>query len=91
MEGTVQEKLNAIYEVAKEMPYAKITPYVFGDNIVSIQVTPKENYKIYRATNRIIVRSAKELENLKKDIAVSVIATETEQNANASETMKDAE
>ena len=91
MEGTVQEKLNAIYEVAKEMPYAKITPYVFGDNIISIQVTPKENYKIYRATNRIIVRSTKELENLKKDIAVSVIATETEQNAIASETMKDAE
>ena len=85
MEETVQEKLNAIYEVAKEMPYAKITPYVFGDNIVSIQVTPKENYKIYRATNRIIVRSAKELENLKKDIAVSVIATETEQSTNASE------
>lgn len=85
MEETVQEKLNAIYEVAKEMPYAKITPYVFGDNIISIQVTPKENYKIYRATNRIIVRSAKELENLKKDISVSVIATETEQNTNASE------
>lgn len=85
MEETVQEKLNAIYEVAKEMPYAKITPYVFGDNIISIQVTPKENYKIYRATNRIIVRSAKELENLKKDIAVSVIATETEQSTNASE------
>ena len=85
MEGTVQEKLNAIYEVAKEMPYAKITPYVFGDNIISIQVTPKENYKIYRATNRIIVRNAKELENLKKDIAVSVTTTETEQNANASE------
>ena len=85
MEETVQEKLNAIYEVAKEMPYAKITPYVFGDNIISIQVTPKENYKIYRATNRIIVRSAKELENLKKDIAVSVITTETEQSTNASE------
>ena len=85
MEETVQEKLNAIYEVAKEMPYAKITPYVFGDNIVSIQVTPNDNYKIYRATNRIIVRSAKELENLKKDIAVSVITTETEQSTNASE------
>ena len=85
MEGTVQEKLNAIYEVAKEMPYAKITPYVFGDNIISIQVTPNDNYKIYRPVNRVVLHSIQELENLKKDIAVSVITTETEQNANASE------
>ena len=76
MEGTVQEKLNAIYEVAKEMPYAKITPYVFGDNIVSIQVTPNDNYKIYRPVNRVVLHSIKELEDFKGDVIASVISTE---------------
>ena len=76
MEETVQEKLNAIYEVAKEMPYAKITPYVFGDNIVSIQVTPNDNYKIYRPVNRVVLHSIKELEDFKGDVIASVISTE---------------
>lgn len=85
MEGTVQEKLNAIYEVAKEMPYAKITPYVFGDNIVSIQVTPNDNYKIYRPVNRVVLHSVKELEDFKGDVIASVISTESTESAESTE------
>lgn len=85
MEGTVQEKLNAIYEVAKEMPYAKITPYVFGDNIISIQVTPNDNYKIYRPVNRVVLHSVKELEDFKGDVIASVINTESTDVANNTE------
>ena len=84
MSNTIQNTLDEIKAIANDMPYANVSPVVFNDNTIIIKITPKENYKIYRATNRIIVRSAKELENLKKDIAVSVITTETEQNANAS-------
>lgn len=85
MEETVQEKLNAIYEVAKEMPYAKITPYVFGDNIISIQVTPNDNYKIYRPVNRVVLHSVKELEDFKGDVIASVINTESTDVANNTE------
>ena len=82
---TIQEKLNAIYEVAKEMPYAKITPYVFGDNIVSIQVTPNDNYKIYRPVNRVVLHSVKELEDFKGDVIASVISTEGTESAESTE------
>ena len=82
---TIQEKLNAIYEVAKEMPYAKITPYVFGDNIVSIQVTPNDNYKIYRPVNRVVLHSVKEFEDFKGDVIASVINTESTDVANNTE------
>ena len=85
MSDTIQNTLDEIKAIANDMPYANVSPMVFNDNTIIIKITPKENYKIYRATGRIVVRSVKELENLKKDIAVSVVTTEEEQNSNTSE------